>query len=373
MLTPLPGMSVLLLLVAVTIALLVCLNANTIGERLNVMAHPDLHRKRHARPTPQVGGMAILLGLIAWLAISYYLDGQSEQPLLAALLLCAAGVGLVGFEDDQHETSPLSRILLLLVFMGVAFAVDPRFITQTLNWGSFNPTSIPMWGYLVLMGVTVVGFVNAINMADGQDGVVGSMLIVWSGCLMIVTSGTSAAIATVLFATSIVFLIFNLRGRIFLGDCGSYGVTFALGLLVVLAHAKGDVPLETIVVWFFIPIADCLRLLISRPLRGMSPFQGDRDHFHHRLEDKFGKHQGLAIYAGAVAVSSLAATLDPRFALVCLCALSAFYFSFAWLTDATTTAISETEPEPDETLTAADNVVSISSDSTGERKRHGAM
>lgn len=373
MLTPLPGMSVLLLLVAVAIALLVCLNANTIGERLNVMAHPDMHRKRHTRPTPQVGGMAILLGFIAWLAISYYLDGQSEQPLLAAMLLCSAGVGLVGFEDDQHETSPLSRILLLLVFMGVAFAVDPRFITQTLNWGSFNPTSIPLWGYLVLMGVTVVGFVNAINMADGQDGVVGSMLIVWSGCLMIVTSGTSAAIATVLLATSIVFLIFNLRGRIFLGDCGSYGVAFALGLLVVLAHAKGEVPLETIVVWFFIPIADCLRLLISRPLRGMSPFHGDRDHFHHRLEDKLGKHQGLAIYAGAVAVSSLGATLDPRFALVCLCALSAFYFSFAWLTYATTTAISETEPEPDEALAAADNVISISSDSTGERKRHEAM
>jgi UDP-GlcNAc:undecaprenyl-phosphate GlcNAc-1-phosphate transferase len=359
MLTGLPATSELLLLTAVAIALLVCFNANAIGGRLGVLAHPDQHRKRHKHPTPQVGGMAILLGLITWLAIRYYLDGPAEQPLRLAMLLCAAGVGLVGFEDDQHETSPGSRILLLLVFMGMAFAIDPQFITHTLNWGSFNPTPIPLWAYLGLMGVTVVGLVNAVNMADGQNGVVGSMLVVWSGCLMIITSGMSEEIAGVLFLMSLVFLGFNLRGKIFLGDCGSYGVTFALGLLVTLAHARGEVSLETIIVWFFIPVADCLRLVISRPLRGRSPFDGDRDHFHHRLEDKLGKHQGLATYAAAVGVSSLVATLDPRFALVCLCGLSAFYFSFAWLTDAIPIAASQPESGQDGAVAAAGNVVTI--------------
>jgi UDP-GlcNAc:undecaprenyl-phosphate GlcNAc-1-phosphate transferase len=377
MLTGFPAISAaiseLLLLVAVAIALIVCLNANAIGERLGVIAYPDQHRKRHTRPTPQVGGLAILLGLIAWLAIRYFLDGPVERPLFAAMLLCAAGVGLVGFEDDQHETSPLSRILLLLVFMGVAFAVDPQFIAHTLNWGSFGPTHIPLWAYLILMGATVVGLVNAINMADGQNGVVGSMLVVWTGCLMIVSSGLSAEIAGVLFFMSLVFLGFNLRGKIFLGDCGSYGVTFALGLLVTLAHARGEVSLETVIVWFFVPVADCLRLLISRPLRGMSPFEGDRDHFHHRLEDKLGKHQGLATYAGAVAVSSLVATLDPRFALVCLCGLSAFYFSFAWLTDATIVAATQPESGQDSAVAAASNVVTISGEGKGERKRHEAI
>jgi UDP-GlcNAc:undecaprenyl-phosphate GlcNAc-1-phosphate transferase len=365
MLSGLPAVSELFLLVAVSIALVVCLNAKAIGERLGVIAYPDHRRKRHAHPTPQVGGMAILLGLIAWMAIRCVFDGPVDQLLLIAVLLCAAGVGLVGFEDDRHETSPLSRILLLLVFMGAAFAVDPEFIAHTLNWGSFNPTPISVWAYLILMGVTVVGLVNAVNMADGQNGVVGSMLVVWSGCLMIVSRGLSAEIAGVLFATSLVFLFFNLRGKLFLGDCGSYGVTFALGLLVALAHARGEVPLETVIVWFFIPVADCLRLLISRPLRGMSPFESDRDHFHHRLEDKLGKNQGLATYAATVAVSSLVATLDPRFALVCLCVLSAFYFSFAWLTDANTVAVSKPESGQDGVVAPASNVVTIS----GEDKR----
>ncbi len=372
MLTGFPVTSEYLLLVAVAVTLVVCLNANAIGTRLGVMDHPDRHRKWHERPTPQVGGMAILLGLTAWLATRYYHGGLAGRPLLTAMLLCGAGVGLVGFEDDQHETSPLSRILLLLVFVGLAFAIDPQFIARTLNWGSFEPTPIPLWAYLILMGVTVVGFVNAINMADGQNGVAGSMLVVWSGCLMIVSSGLSNAIAGVLFATSLVFLGFNLRGKTFLGDCGSYGVTFALGLLVTLAHARGEVSLETVIVWFFIPVVDCLRLLISRPLRGKSPFESDRDHFHHRLEDKLGKHKGLATYAGVVAVTSLAATLDPRFALVCLCVLSAFYFSFAWLTDATIVAAAQPESGQGDAVDAASNVVTISTEGKGERKRHEA-
>ena len=359
------------MLVAVAVALVIFLNANSIAERLGVMAHPDEHRRRHARATPQVGGIAILSGLIAWLAIRYFIDGQGEQPLFLAILLCAAGVGLVGFEDDQHETSPVSRILLLLVFMGMAFAIEPQFMSRTLNWGSFDPTPIPVWGYLPLMGLTVVGLVNAVNMADGQNGVVGSMFAVWTGCLMIVTRGMSQEIAAVLFCTSLVFLVFNLRGKTFLGDCGSYGVTFALGLLVTLAHARGEVSLETVIVWFFIPVADCLRLLISRPLRGMSPFDGDRDHFHHRLEDKLGKQQGLATYAAAVGVSSLIATVDPRFALVCLCGLSAFYFSFAWLTDAATVIAVKTESGEDKAETAATNVIAMPAE--GDRKRDKAV
>ena len=59
-----------------------------------------------------------------------------------------------------------------------------------------------------------------------------------------------------------------------------------------------------------------------------------------------GKNLGLAAYAGAVASSSVIATLEPKFALLCFAALAAFYFSFAWLTDASAFAVQETEEKP---------------------------
>lgn len=359
----------ILLGIAATVTLAICLNAFAIGTRLSVLAHPDHERKFHKMATPQVGGIAILAGLVVWIGGTLLTDGSADRSLLYALGVSAVGVGVVGFADDQTGLSPIARIIMVLVFLGAAFTIDRGLASMRLYWGSFEPSAISLWAYVPLMAFTAGGVVNAVNMADGQDGIVGSMFVVWTGCLWYVTGGTSSAAAAVLCITSAVFLVFNLRRKLFLGDCGSYGVSFVIGLMVALAHARGQVTLETAIVWFFIPVTDCLRLLISRPVRGRSPFLADHDHFHHRLEDKMGKQQGLIVYAGAVAVSSLVATLEPRFALVSLCVLSAFYFSFAGLTD--------TNPVPKqkaETIPApVDNVVSLSSDAIASHKRKGAV
>lgn len=317
---------------ALAVALLVCANASSLGERLHVLAKPDDERRLHDGTIPQVGGIAIITSLVLW-CIAVLLNGLlPDAAILHTILLCAAGVGLIGFADDQVHTLPLPRALSLVVFLAIAFLLDPGLVASSLNWGSFAPTPISPWAYKLLMAVAAVGLVNAVNMADGQDGVVGSMFVVWAGCLMLVTDGTAAMIALVILATSLVFLAFNLRGKLFLGDTGSYGVSFAIGLLVAFAHAKGQLPLETVIVWFFIPVADCLRLIISRLIRGRSPFEGDRDHFHHRLENKLGKHIGLVTYAGVVGATSVTSAIAPRFSLVCLTVLAAIYFSFAGLT-----------------------------------------
>jgi UDP-GlcNAc:undecaprenyl-phosphate/decaprenyl-phosphate GlcNAc-1-phosphate transferase len=342
----------------------ICLNARAIATRLGIMAEPDDYRKLHVRSTPQVGGLAILCGLVVWLAAMLLTHDAADRNLLYAIGISAVGVGVVGFADDQRGLTPGARILLLLVFVGAAFVLDRDLVSFKLNWGSFEPTSIPLWAYVPLMALTAGGVVNAVNMADGQDGVAGGMFVAWSGCLTLVSSGTSQAIAGVIFLLSLIFLLFNLRGKLFLGDCGSYGVTFVLGLLVTLAHARGQVSLETVVIWFFIPVADCLRLLISRPMRGRSPFLADRDHFHHRLEDKMGKRQGLVCYLAAVSLSSLVAALEPRFALVCLSILSAFYFSFAQLTDANIPATAE----PEVKTPSGDNVIELKADKLTKRK-----
>ncbi len=334
-------MSQLLALAAFLTALVVCLGARPIGERFDVMAVPDNRRKRHAVPTPQVGGLAILSGLLVWMIGSLALSAPPANPLLISILLSAAGLGLVGFVDDQRDLSPPLRIMLLLTFMGIAFALDPNLISATLNWYSFAETPISPWIYVPLMGLTTIGIVNSVNMADGQNGLVGSMFAIWSGCLILVSSDTMADIAAILLGLSLIFLLFNLGGKIFLGDCGSYGVTFAIGLLVARAHADHLVSLETVIVWFFIPVMDCFRLMIARPLQGRSIFQGGRDHFHHRLIDSMGMRWSAVLYIAVVASSSLIATLYPRFALLCVCGLCAFYFSFARLSEGEVEATQE--------------------------------
>ncbi len=321
----------ILTLTAFIVALGICMRARAIGEKLNVMAIPDSRRKRHLLPTPQVGGIAILSGLMIWVLGSLLVSGPFADPLLLALLLTGGGLGLVGFVDDQIEISPTSRTLLLLTFTAIAFALDSQLIAPTLNWYSFAPTQIPAWLYVPLMMVTAVGLVNSVNMADGQNGLVGGMFAIWSGCLIMVSSGVVAEVATILLGLSLIFLMFNIQGRIFLGDSGSYGVTFLIGLLTTRAHAEHAVALETIIVWFFIPVMDCLRLMITRPLQRRSIVLSGRDHFHHRLCDLLGPRRSAMVYVAGVGIPSILATLYPRFVLLILCGLCAFYFSFARL------------------------------------------
>lgn len=331
-------LSIFLGVVAVSATLLICLNAETIGNRLRVMDRPDNRRKRHAKDTPLVGGICILLPLLIWIFGALAAGLVTDNGVLAALMLCAAGVGLVGFADDQAPISPLSRVLLLIVFLTLAFFIDPALIARTLNWGSFEPTPIPVWGYCLLLGLTTVGIVNAVNMADGQNGLVPGMFVVWSLCLMLVGDPLVSQAALVLTFLSLVVLLFNLRGSLFLGDCGSYGVTFLLGLLTMLSHAQGRVSIETATVWYFIPVVDCLRLILTRSVQGRSPMAPDTDHFHHRLQAKLGESYGLVAYICSVAGCSIISAIAPQFALVCLIVLASIYFSFAWLAESTATA-----------------------------------
>ncbi len=324
-----PGLA---MLIALALSLIICLYAKPIGRALKVMDDPDEHRKHHSQSTPLVGGMAIMLPWALWSCASFFLFPSGSTGFQEAILLCGLGVAVIGFADDQSGTLPLGRTLSVLIFLMIAFIIEPGFIAPSLDWGSFEPTTILPGIYCALMAFSVIGLVNAVNMADGQNGVVSSMFVIWSLCLTLVTKGTLDS-AVILLGLSFVALLFNIRGKLFLGDCGSYGVTFVLALLSMWVYAKGIVNIETLIVWFFIPVADCLRLIISRPMRGLSPFAGDRDHFHHRVHAKLGERFSLVTYIGMVAGTSLFSTLMPHLSLVCVVVLTAFYFSYAWLTD----------------------------------------
>ena len=329
--------------IAVAVALLVCCNAEFVGRTLRVMDHPDNERKNHDWPTPLVGGIAIILPLLIWITGVLLAQLIPQIQALYLLLICVPAVAIVGFSDDQTPITPLSRILSLLVALGAAFVINPDLIGSSLNWGSFEPTRFPPWAYCALISLTTVGIVNAVNMADGQNGIVPSMFVIWSLCLAIVGDPLVASAAQVIAFCSAVVLVFNMRGKLFLGDCGSYGVTFALGLLLMLSYAQSRVTIETVTVWFFIPVADCLRLMITRKLEGRSPFAPDTNHFHHRLRSKLGKQYGLFAYIACVGSTSFIATAAPHFALVCIIVLTAIYFSFAWLTVPVSSQAEKTE------------------------------
>ncbi|MGD0192659.1 MAG: MraY family glycosyltransferase [Rhizomicrobium sp.] len=309
--------------VPILLTVAICIFARQIGDRLGVVDVPDSLRKSHPDPTPLVGGIAIMLPLAVWSAIQLFTnDGQGG--LEQALMLCAGGVAVVGYMDDQRIISPTGRLILLAIFSFVALKLDPQLVVHRIHTVSFGSLTVSPELAVALVVVSLTGFSCAVNMVDGANGLVLSLICIWSVCLAI-WGGVGAGAAELLAGASFVTLLFNARGRLFLGDCGAFAVSFAIGLIAIQTHNQNNLPLETVIVWFFLPVADCLRLIPVRLMRRRSPFRPDRLHFHHRLTDRFGTRRAIWGYVGLVGVTSLLATLIPGWSVWCICLDGAVY------------------------------------------------
>lgn len=308
------------------LTLVICFYARPIANRLQVFDYPRGGRKAHADPTPQVGGLAILAPLILWCCVAWWFG--SDTRFYLAVLLCGAGVGIVGVMDDQSHLSASGRLLLLGVFTLIAFAVDPALISPTIPWITFGSTPISAGLFIGGAVLALAGFVSSVNMADGIDGLVPAAMLTWCLEFDLFATGSVRMVSMALTGPLLVVLIFNLRRKTFLGDCGTFGVGFVLALLAIACLRTGSIASETLLVWFFLPVLDCVRVIIARLIRGRSPLRGGKDHFHHILADIFGRRRAFYVYAVAISSTSLTAAVFPRVSLYILVAIAASCLGF---------------------------------------------
>jgi len=314
---------------AVVLSWLILANARFIGEKLNIIDHPDGLRKVHEKATPLVAGFGILIPFFVWIAATLATESAWawNTRTFIVVLLCGLGATLIGYADDQSSTSPSSRLFAILLFSIIAIVLDPHLVPMSITLAGWGPLPVPYWFAVPLVTIALVGLVNAVNMVDGQNRLVIGMLVIWTACIVVTTNGAVSAMAQTLLVTALTAFVFNLAGLAFLGDSGTYGLGFVVGLLAVWAHNSFGVPAQTVCVWFFFPVLDCLRLIVKRLSHRRYPFCADRDHFHHHLQDRLGQTLSLVVYLGVTAATSIGSALDAKMAPFCLISLVAFYFT----------------------------------------------
>jgi UDP-GlcNAc:undecaprenyl-phosphate/decaprenyl-phosphate GlcNAc-1-phosphate transferase len=276
--------------------------ARRIAIRTSFFDHPAGY-KRHFRPTPYLGGLAVIAGIFAG---SLIFDAASDykRMLVAALIVCA-----IGTLDDRIQLGVALRLIAQFATAVALWAVD-------LGWTMLhNPT----WD-LVLTVFWVVGITNAFNLMDNQDGATGTVGAVCGlgiGALALMQNAVPlAVIAFSLAGACLGFLPSNLSkpAKIFLGDGGS----MPIGLLVACTiMAIPDGRLDWTLLFATAPLAglpilDTTLVVTSRLRRRVPVFSGARDHLTHRLYGVLGSERKVA---AALAASQAA-----------LCALSIALF-----------------------------------------------
>lgn len=295
---------IVLLFVAVMVAILLCLNAQRICSSLNLMDIP-VGRKKHAAPTPLMGGI-VLLGAFAPVALVCIVTFASERWLGSLLIWvgCVSAMALVGLGDDRHSLSPRLRLLISFAVFASAAAVDPTFNVRVLDF-NIPPLTIGLgtwWLAIIFTVICCVGLLNAVNMADGKNGLVLGLSLGWVAILATRAVGPLLPLIFLFAAVLMVLFAFNMKGRLFLGDGGAYAIATAIGLLAIIVyntpgtHTLRAASADELVLLFVLPVADSFRLTYKRLRQRRSPMSADRDHFHHHLQDKFGWPRGLVIY-----------------------------------------------------------------------------
>lgn len=279
--------------------------AAKIADLLRVTDYPGAQdHKKHAKPTPLVGGLAAIPPSIAMLVYVYSTGLASGAQTTAVLGLFLAGLGsmLVGFFDDRRHIPALTRLLLCAMIFLSAIAVSPELTVKTLD--------IQWLAFRIELGILAVPFTllcllafqNAVNMADGRNGLVTGLVLIW---LVTLLSYKPILLLFPLLALTLGVLLVNaanIGGRLFLGDAGTYGLGSIIGLSTIWVHRQ-NTGLHTtdVAIMFFFPICDMLRLIVFRLLNGRHPFSADHHHLHHYLDHTIGWMWGRKLYFFAVA------------------------------------------------------------------------
>jgi UDP-GlcNAc:undecaprenyl-phosphate GlcNAc-1-phosphate transferase len=281
---------------------------------------------------PLVGGIALMVPLVLVALAEALWYGPSGTIFL---ILAAAGSGflLLGWYDDRDHVPPGVRLVISASLCGALVLLQPDLILTEIHPG---PEQV-VWLGMIAVPFTIiclVGLQNAINMADGMNGLVIGLAAFWTGCLMFYAPDQLQLYLRFMLLGLLILLPFNMRDSLFLGDAGSYSIGATIGILMIhCSNAPGSqLPMLTVVLWLFVPVADCLRVMIMRLLSERSPMIGDKNHLHHRLKRRWDASQALVIYLGLVGIPSLVAAKWPVATEPMLTLVAAGYGGALWLT-----------------------------------------
>ena len=221
---------------------------------------PETHLVKQGTPT--MGGLMMLIAVVATLLIVGYLTTETFV-LIAAVLL----TGALGLFDDAskvvHERSlgltPKGKLigqfaiatvfcLVAVNLLGIEPTVSIPFL-YTFDLGILT-TVVPIgdgiaipWLYLIFVNILLVGLCNAVNLTDGLDGLAAGTVMISMVVMAAIAFRTDllepAILSAALAGTCIGFLWFNAYpADIFMGDTGSLALGMGLGCLAVVTKSE---------------------------------------------------------------------------------------------------------------------------------------
>jgi UDP-N-acetylmuramyl pentapeptide phosphotransferase/UDP-N-acetylglucosamine-1-phosphate transferase len=253
------------------------------------MDFTDGVQKFHTAPTPRVGGVPIVLGLI----VAWAKTPPDVKEMLTPILFAGMPAFLFGVaEDITKRVGVMQRLLATMASGLLAWWITDYSLSRVDIWGidwfmKFTFVSV------IFTAFAVGGVANSINIIDGFNGLASTMsTLAFIGFGMIAWQvGDKTLASTSLILAACVWGFFWVNwpfGKLFLGDGGSYFIGFALAwVAVLLIERNPSVSAFAAVVICVHPVTEVVFSIYRRKIRKEPPGMPDRLHFHSLVKRRY--------------------------------------------------------------------------------------
>ena len=258
------------------------------------------HRSSHKTLATRTGGIGIFLSVFI---ISLYYYFQGIEIFDYSLFIPLGIMFVVGVYDDLYNADFKLKFLLQIIVAKIL--IDQGFVISNYH-GLFGLYEVPrILAQLSTVFVFLV-IVNSINFIDGIDGLAITQVIKTILLVEFFSQSTDLSVLSLLLISSIIplyYFNFKIKRKVFLGDGGSLflGTIVSIYCFYILGNYfsfkngfEMNKTLFSILVILY-PIVDLLRVFLIRIKNKRSPFEPDKNHLHHLLNQKFHKNTSVLI------------------------------------------------------------------------------
>jgi UDP-N-acetylmuramyl pentapeptide phosphotransferase/UDP-N-acetylglucosamine-1-phosphate transferase len=282
-------------LTSLAISILAIPSIVTVARSKNLYDKPQ-GRKPRRKELPTLGGLAIFAGTIISLAL---FSDVSQFPELPYIIAGSVILFFIGIKDDILIIAPWWKLLGQVLAAMIISIMAGLQITSLKMLPGMSESGHAMTILITILVIVII--INSFNLIDGIDGlasgigIFSSMILGW----IFIQSGLVyyALLSFVLCGSLLGFFYYNVFSRkkkILMGDTGSLMLGFISAILVVRFTGLEDPSLPGVLISspqslalaiLIVPLADMIKVVLTRIRLGKSPFKPDRQHIHYRLID----------------------------------------------------------------------------------------
>jgi len=318
----------ILIIIAILLQYLFVKYRVNIGNYLGLMDIPN-KQKIHNKPTPLIGAFS---SVIFFLIANSFILYQNFDKDLMLLLSTSSAFFFIGLIDDRYNLTAYKKFFLTILILLISVYYSEKLLVTQL-YSSFFDRYYNLGELSIFFTILCVLLLsNALNLADGINGLASGIAAIW---MFLITLYTSSHYSNIYFLISILMIVntyFIYQGKYFLGDSGSLFFGSTISLLLIFNYnetmPQKTIPLEKIFIFFMVPGIDMFRLFLFRIAKKRNPFARDLNHLHHYLLKVLKLPKVLIIYFSFISLPIFLDYFFSGISLYIICIYMLIYVTF---------------------------------------------